>query len=107
MNPPKKLVVDHRNSDGLDNRRENLRIATKTQNAFNSRKRKNATSQFHGVHFKKLSDKWVACIQYRKKRMWLGYFENEIEAARAYDRAALKYRKEFARLNFPEGVSVS
>ena len=102
MNPPQKLVVDHRNSDGLDNRRENLRIATKSQNAFNCRKRKNTSSQFYGVYFRKSTGKWVACVWYRKKKISLGNFEKEIEAARAYDRAAIKYRKEFARLNFPE-----
>jgi len=103
MNPPHKRIVDHRNSDGLDNRRENLRIATKSQNAFNCRKRKNTTSQFYGVYFRKSTGKWVACVWYRKKKISLGNFEKEIEAARAYDRAALKYRKEFARLNFPGG----
>jgi len=106
MKPPKRRVVDHRNGDGLDNRRENLRIATKAQNAFNNRKRKNTTSRFIGVYFKKSSGLWVACIWYRKRRIWLGYFESEIEAARAYDRAALKYRKEFARLNFPSEAKV-
>ena len=100
MKPPKRRVVDHRNGNGLDNRRANLRIVTKSQNAFNNRKRTNTTSRFIGVYFRKCRGLWAACIWYRKKRVWLGYFESEIEAARAYDRAALKYRKEFARLNF-------
>jgi hypothetical protein len=101
MNPPPKRVVDHRNGDGLDNRRDNLRIATKAQNAFNNRKRKNATSKYLGVYFRKNTGKWVASIRYRRRKIRLGNFVNEIDAAKAYDRAAIKYRKEFARLNFP------
>jgi len=101
MNPPKRRVVDHRNGNGLDNRRENLRIATKSQNACNNRKRRNSTSRFIGVYFHKWHGLWVASIWYRGKKIWLGQFESEIEAAKAYDRSALKYRKEFARLNFP------
>jgi len=102
MNPPENLVVDHRNGDGLDNRRENLRLATKSQNLFNSRKRKNTSSQFIGVSFDKRSGLWVAYIGLCRKKIFLGYFKNEIDAAKAYDAAAKIYHGEFARLNFPE-----
>jgi hypothetical protein len=102
MNHPVRRLVDHKNCDGLDNRRANLRIATKSQNVCNRRKRTNTSSRFIGVYFRKCRGLWAACIWYRKKRVWLGYFESEIEAAKAYDRSALKYRKEFARLNFPD-----
>jgi hypothetical protein len=101
-NPPAGLVVDHRNCNGLDNRRENLRPATRSQNTCNTPKRKNTTSRFVGVHFSKKSKKWVAQIKYKGGKKWLGYFDNEIDAARVYDLAAVKYHGEFARLNFSE-----
>ena len=107
MNPPEGRVVDHRNGDGLDNRRENLRIATKSENICNSRKRTNTSSRFIGVSFDKRSGLWHAYITHCRKRKFLGYFDSEIDAAKAHDAAAKKYHGEFARLNFPEGVTVS
>ena len=101
MNSPLGLVVDHRNLDGLDNRRSNLRIATYSENNCNKPKRKNTSSRFVGVCFDKRCGRWVAYIQMNRKRIQLGYFDNEIAAARAYDEAARKYHKDFARLNFP------
>jgi hypothetical protein len=102
MNPPAGLVVDHKNCDGLDNRRSKLRIATRAQNAYNCRKKKNATSRFLGVYFYKERGKWESQIMHQGKRRWVGRFDNEIDAAKAYDAAAKKYHGEFARLNFPE-----
>jgi hypothetical protein len=104
MNAPDGLLVDHRNGDGLDNRRANLRLATRAQNQYNKRKRKNATSRFRGVYFHKEHRKWAACLIVAGKKIWLGYFDSEIEAAKAYDEAAKKYRGEFACPNFPEEV---
>ncbi len=102
MNAPAGVLVDHKNNDSLDNRRDNLRLATRRQNTYNRRKTKSkTTSRFRGVSFKKQNSRWVAQIQYKGKGIWLGYFESEEEAARAYDRAALKYHGEFASLNFP------
>jgi hypothetical protein len=102
MNNPKGLVVDHKNGDSLDNRRANLRPATRSQNCQNVPKRKNTSSRFIGVSFNKFHKKWSAFINSEGKRMFLGYFDNEIDAACAYDTAARKYYGEFARINFPQ-----
>jgi len=102
MNQPLGLLVDHRNRDGLDNRRDNLRLATRSQNNCNTTKRKNTSSRFVGVSFDKRKQRWVAYINYNGKRIFLGYFDSEIEAAKAYDEAAKKYHAEFARLNFSD-----
>jgi len=102
MRAPKGKLVDHRNGDGLDNRRANLRLATHAQNIYNRRKTKKKTaSRFIGVTFDKNYPAWVSCIQYKRKKIHLGRFKNEIDAAKAYDKAAQKYYKDFARLNFP------
>jgi hypothetical protein len=102
MNAPDGLLVDHKNGKTLDNRRANLRLATHSQNMCNKPKTSTkSTSQFRGVHSDKRKGRWVAKIQINRKRIWLGYFDNEIEAARAYDQAAMKYHGEFAHLNIP------
>ena len=101
MDAPKGLLVDHENGDSLDNRRSNLRLATHSQNQCNRRKRKNTSSRFRGVYFRKENRKWAAFISVAGKKIFLGYFDSEIQAAKTYDEAAGKYRGEFARLNFP------
>jgi hypothetical protein len=102
MNAPAGSFVDHRHGTGLDNRKENLRIATRTQNVHNRRKTaKQTSSKYKGVCFKRNEKKYCAQIGYKGKRMHLGYFDNEIDAAKAYDAAAKKLFGEFARLNFP------
>jgi hypothetical protein len=97
---PAGYVIDHINGCGLDNRRANLRLATVAQNAWNSKKR-NPRSGYKGVWFAAEKGLWRAAIVCHGRRKHLGYFRSKIDAARAYDDAAIKYYKEFARLNFP------
>jgi len=107
LNPPHPLVVDHINHSGLDNRKANLRPATKSQNCINKpiRKKKNAHSKYHGVTFQKSNKKWQAQIRAKGRPRIIGYFENEIDAAREYDKAAQKFHGEFAVLNFPKSTN--
>lgn len=99
MSPPPHLVVDHRNCDSLDNRRANLRVVTQAVNMRNRRKRKNTSSRYIGVHFDMQRNKWSVHIRYNGRKIWLGRFDDESAAARAYDAAAKKYFGEIVRLN--------
>lgn len=94
--------IDHIDRNGLNNQRLNLRICTNQQNHFNQRPRKNTSSKLKGVSWYKRGGKWQAKIGYNGKQIHLGFFLNEIDAAKAYDRAAQKYFREFSRLNFKE-----
>ncbi len=101
INAPDGLEVYHINGDGFDNRKANLRLATGFQNARNKGKRNNArVSRYKGVK-RNGSGRWHAVINYNCQRIYLGTYNTEEEAARAYDTAARKYHKEFANLNFP------
>jgi hypothetical protein len=103
LGAPKGQQVDHRNLDSLDNRRENLRLATAAQNNANRRKhtRADATSNYKGVGRAPGSrNPWRATITVDDRTLMIGTFSAEIDAARAYDVAARKYFGEFARLNF-------
>jgi len=97
-----RMVCDHINHNGLDNRKANLRNCTIKQNSANSRPRRNSTSKYKGVAWSKRQKKWFASIQTDGKTIHLGYFDDEIAAGRAYDEAAKKYQGEFANLNFGE-----
>jgi hypothetical protein len=98
----RSLVVDHKDLDGLNNQRSNLRICTNGQNALNRRKQLGKfSSKYKGVSKRENSDnKWRATINVCGKRIRLGTFTTDIEAAKAYDTAATRYHGEFAKLNF-------
>jgi hypothetical protein len=99
---PPGMVIDHINHNGLDNRKANLRIATHAQNSRNTKKQRPKTaSQYKGVPWNSTLKKWRAQITLNGKRISLGCFEDEIQAAKAYDNAARKYHGAFAALNFP------
>ncbi len=105
MNAPANKMIDHRDRDGLNNTRQNLRFATPSQNSCNRIRSKKGTSEYRGVSFHKKDGKWQACICFRGVHKHLGTFKNEQDAARAYDQAAKIYHGEFAVLNFPPSES--
>ena len=96
---PYKKEVDHRDENKLNNKKSNLRVCIRSQNKHNVGKFKNNTSGFKGVCWHKRDKKWVAQLMNNKKAIALGYFICPIEAARAYNAAAILHHGEFARLN--------
>lgn len=102
LNAPPGTQVDHVNHNGLDNRRCNIRLASASQNAAN-RRPQSGSSRFKGVT--RSGSKlplWRVYITANRKRLYLGTFADEIEAAKAYDAKAKELYGEFALLNFPE-----
>jgi hypothetical protein len=89
--------VDHASGDGLDNRRANLRPCNKRQNQMNGNKRMGCSSQYKGVAAHR--DKWRAYINTERGLVFLGSFHLELDAARAYNRAATVLFGNYARLN--------
>jgi len=100
LSPGDKLEVDHINRNTLDNRKVNLRFATRAQNSRNRGPRKNKkTSKYVGVSF--TNNKWRAVVRHKYKNIHVGYFNDEMEAAKARDLVAIREYGEFAYLNFP------
>ena len=92
--------IDHRDRDGLNNQRSNLRFATQGQNNVNRRPRERASS-YKGVYRRDARSGWRAQLMIGKRSVHLGSFATEEDAARAYDAAALALWGEFACPNFP------
>ena len=105
LKPTEKYIGDHINHDTLDNRRSNLRELTPTQSTLNRRRRKHTTSQYQGVYWNRRRKKWHSRISKTtggQRRFWhIGYYENEEEAALAYDEAAKALFGKDAYQNFP------
>lgn len=93
---PDGMDTDHKNGNGLDNRRRNLRTCSRSQNMHNRRPNKKGTSKHKGVYWHKQSKKWRAYIQINKERIYLGGFKKEKDAATAYSK---KSKSEFKNFN--------
>ena len=92
--------IDHINGNALDNRKQNLRICSRQQNIRNKKKcNKICSSQYKGVWFRKDTQKWSSEITVDYKKICLGCFVNEVDAAKAYNEVAREYFGKFAKLN--------
>lgn len=106
-----KILVDHRDSNGLNNTRENLRLAPRggfsvaaSRKVRGPRGENPRTSKFKGVIWERGRNRWRAATTVHGETKFFGRFASEEEAARAYDRGALEIWGEFAGLNFPESA---
>lgn len=96
--------IDHKNGNGLDNRRENIRICSYSQNQMNKVSSRGKTSKYKGVNFCSKRG-YISRIKLNYKEIYIGSFKLEKEAALAYDKKAKELFGEFARLNFPEKIN--
>ena len=102
-NIPDGLECDHINGSSLDNRKANLRPATRQQNCWNNRKRRpGSLSRYKGVSYSRRGRPWKAMLMIGGKRIYLGSFDTQIQAAKAYDKAAKIHFGQYAKLNFPD-----
>ena len=99
MKPNKGMVIDHLDGNPLNNQKKNLRICTHSENMRNRNLYVNNTSGFKGVYWHKTTKKWMSYIRINKKSLYLGIYTCPIDAAKAYNDAALKYHGEFAHIN--------
>lgn len=95
-----KSEVDHKNNIRNDNRISNLQLATSSENNSKKTKQKNNKSGYYGVSYNNEKSRWVSMIYKNKKKIFLGYFDCPIEAAKIYDDAARLYHGNFAKINF-------
>lgn len=97
--------IDHKDRDKLNCTNSNLRLSNQSQNIANSNTQtKLKSSKYKGVCFHLQSNKWAASIMVNRQNIYLKLHESELEAAKAYDRAARHYFKEFAAVNFPDST---
>jgi hypothetical protein len=96
-------MTDHINHNGLDNRRANLRPVTPAQNAANRRPQIGSSSRYKGVGWNRRGRNWTAVINLAGRRLYLGHFTNEEDAALAYNAAALEAYGDYAWLNPVDG----
>jgi hypothetical protein len=96
-NPAPGMEIDHRDGNGLNCQKDNMRYCTHADNSKNQSKRKNNTSGYKGVFWSRGRKKWCAHITVNYKRIFIGYFDSIEDAANAYGNAALKYFGDFAR----------
>lgn len=101
MKPRKGKLVDHKDGNKRNNCRSNLRVCTRAENQRNMHKQNGSVSRYKGVAYDRRSDKWAGRCWYEGTDHFLGYYDDEVGAARAYDRRAVEALSEFARLNFP------
>jgi hypothetical protein len=94
-----KKMVDHIDGNGLNNKRNNLRIATHSENGANKSSIPNTSSKYKGVYWEKRKNKWQSQITFNNRTKSLGRYNSEKDAALAYNKAALKQFGEFAKLN--------
>jgi len=100
---PDGLECDHINGNSLDNRKANLRPATRQQNCWNNRKRRpRSLSKYKGVSYSSRGRPWKAMLTVNGKFIYLGSFDTQTQAAKEYDKAAKKYFGQYAKLNFKE-----
>ena len=106
LNAPEGVEVDHINGNKLDNRRFNLRLATRSQNNTNQPKQKklNCSSRFKGVHWSNPHQAWRVRISFNHKCFEVGLFNSEMAAAMAYDLWVKDIQDDFAVLNFPDAI---
>lgn len=98
VNTPKGMFTDHKDGNGLNNQRENLRVCTHMENMWNCGKQKRNTSGFKGVNWHKGAKKWRASFSVNKKEIHIGYFASKKAAFKAYCLACIKYREEFTNV---------
>jgi hypothetical protein len=96
-------LIDHEDGNGLNNTRDNLRLATRSQNNYNRISQPGSSSPYKGVTWSKCAQKWQAQIKKNRHQMYLGLYDLPEDAARAYDIAAIQYFGDFAKLNFEKG----
>lgn len=101
MNTPKGMDVDHKDLDTLNNQRSNLRNCSRSENMANQ-VRVESSSGYKGVTRDRARNKWKTQLMFHGKNIFQERFDDKVDAAKAYDKAAIEYFGEFANLNFPK-----